>query len=251
MYRSCKSAWTVCVVTLAACAQPAVRQDFDSDAHPHIHTVLLAQVPNEKGVRADGYDGPASALGSVLPGSLLFTLPGLVLALAMQAEQQASFDRMPAVVEAIQVRLSDDFIEMLRRGLNEQGFETRIAMLSAGSESDKALPLMRKEWPADAALVVELEGTIEKAGPTKDLVPRLSVHVKGYALDSGTVLYEKQYTYGFRSRSDDAGYFPSDPTYRFAKVSDMLADPERVREAWLAGMRLIADQILADVKHKR
>jgi hypothetical protein len=246
----CRGAWAVCVVALAGCAQSVVNQDFDSEAKPHVHTVLLAQVPNEKGDRADDYDGPASALGAVLPGSLLFTPPGLALALAMLGEHQANLDRMPAVVEAIQVRLPDDFTEMLRRGLNDHGYEARVVVLPAGNEPGKFLPFLRLQGSADAALVVELAGAVEKAGPTMVFVPRLSIHVKGYALDTGIVLYEKQFTYGYRGRFADVVYFPSDPIYRFAKVDDTLADPARVREAWLAGMRLITDQILVDLGHK-
>jgi hypothetical protein len=45
-------------------------------------------------------------------------------------------------------------------------------------------------------------------------------------------------------------YFAAEPNYGFPSVAEMVADPARLRQGWMAGMRRIADRILADLKRK-
>lgn len=243
--RSLGVALCACALALAGCAQPPKRQDFDPEASARIRTVLVAQAPNQKSFIAAGGTG----LGFSGIGVLDLFL--LAAALALAVDQQIKTNQLTAAVDAVQTRLQDHFSEMLREGLNAQGYEASIVVLPSSGEPDQFLPFLRQQGAADAALVVLLDGRVRQAGPKFDYYPLISVKAKGFDLVSGAVLYEDTFNYGYPDPQVQSWQFSSDAKFRFASIEEMVADPAKVREAWLAGMRLIADKILVDVRRKQ
>jgi hypothetical protein len=76
------------------------------------------------------------------------------------------------------------------------------------------------------------------------------VTAKAIELGTGAVRYENRFAYGRADAQGGATYFPSDPRYGFASVGEVVADPARLREGWIAGMHMIANKILADLLRK-
>jgi hypothetical protein len=235
------------LLALAGCAQPARKQAYDAELGSHIRTVLLAQAPNQERfiVERDWF---------IPPGGL-----GAVFLLAAMADMGISTERVTAALDPGQTRLQDRFSEMLRDGLNAQGYETRIAVLPMAVEPDDLLPALRQHGAADAALVVTLKGCVgwpRTAGtpaqdpPPMDFFPLLTVTAKALDLGSGAVLYEDRFVYGRADLHEGGVYFPVDPKYGFASVGELVAEPTRLREGWWAGMRVIADKILTDLQHR-
>ena len=237
----------VAVLALAGCAQPAKKQAYDIERSPRIHTVLLAQGPNQQSFTT-------VRNWFIPPGNL-----GAPFALAALADTLISTERITAALDPKQTRLQDRFTELLRDGLVAQGYETRIVVLPAADEPDKLLTLLRRHGPADAALVVTLKGQVSWSEPPEDptrdppaaaFFPLLVVTAKAIELGSGAVLYEDRFAYGRADQKAGATYFPSDPKYGFASVGEVVADPARLRDGWLAGMHMIANKILADLQRK-
>jgi hypothetical protein len=235
------------LLVLAGCAQPVKKQAYDVELGSRVHTILLAQAPNQErfAVVRNWF---------IPPGGL-----GVIFLLAAAADIQISTERVTAALDAKQTRLQDRFSEMLRDGLNAQGYETRTVVLPTLDEPDKLLPLLRQHGPGDAALVVTLHAYVSwPAAPAKpaqdlpieDFYPLLTVTAKAFELGSGAVLYEDRFVYGRADQQAGAVYFPADPKYRYASVGDVVADPARLREGWIAGIRMIAERILADLQRK-
>jgi hypothetical protein len=237
----------VLMLAFAGCAQPVKKQAYDVDLSSRIHTVLLVQVPNQQSFTT-------IRNWFIPPGNL-----GAPFALAALADTLISTERVTAALDPKQTRLQDRFSEMLRDGLIAQGYETLVVVLPAADEPDKLLTLLRQRGPADAALVVTLKGQVSWSAapedPSRDppaavFSPLLAVTAKVIELDSGAVLYEDRFVYGRADKQTGATYFPSDPKYGFASVGEVVADPARLREGWIAGMRMIANKILADLQRK-
>jgi hypothetical protein len=257
----------VALLALAGCAQPPKKQAYDVELSSRIHTVLLAQVPNQQSFTT------TRNWWFIPPGNL-----GAPFVVAAVADTLISTERVTAALDAKQTRLQDRFSEMLRDGLNAQGYETRTVVLPAADEPDKLLPLLRQYGPADAALgpdkllpllrqygpadaalVVMLKGYVSwteapakpaQDQPRADFFPLLDVTARAFDLGSGAILYEDRFVYGRADQQAGAMHFPIDPKYGFAGVGDVVADPARLREGWIAGMRMIADKILTDLKRK-
>jgi hypothetical protein len=240
---------SVLAVALSGCARPVVKQAFDPDAGARIRTVLVAQAPNQETFTTAG-GGGGGGPGVVTTGIPAVDLVGLIVMLAMVADLQSKSRRLTAAVDATHTRLQDRFSEMLRDGLNAQGYEARIVVLPTSGQPDEFLPFLREQGPADAALVVLLDARVGQAPSGSTYSPMLSVKAKGFDLGSQKVLYEDAFSYGYMDAQAKSWQFLADPTYHFSKFDDMVADPTRVREGWLAGLRLIADKILLDVQRK-
>lgn len=235
------------LLALGGCAQPARKQGYDAELGARIHSVVLAQAPNQQSF-------PVVRDWFIPPGGL-----GAIFLLAAAADIQISTERVTAALDAKQTRLQDLFSDMLRDGLSAQGYDTRLVVLPGADEPDALLPWLRQQGPADAALVVALKGSVGWPGPLQDpaagspaadFVPILTVAVQAIELASGAVLYREQFAYGRAELQSGAVYFAAEPNYGFASVAEMVADPARLRQGWMAGMRRIADRILADLKRK-
>jgi hypothetical protein len=236
------------VLGLDGCAELNKKTAYDNEVGSRVHTVLIAQAPNQ-----ERFLTVPNMIWGWAPGNLvLFTLLPAVV------ESEVSTSRVTEAVNAKQTRLQDSFSEMLRDGLNAMGYEVSVVTLPEVGEPDQFLPFLRQHGPADAALVVLLNGSVglsvtpeSRIGkpPTTDSFPRLTVTAKAFELGSGAVLYEDHFAYGANPQGV-AVYVPPDPRYGFADVAEMVADPARLREGWVAGMRMIADKILADFQRK-
>ena len=235
------------MLSLAGCAQPVKKQVYDVELSSRIHTVLLVQVPNQQSFAT-------TRNWFIPPGNL-----GAPFALAAVADTLISTERVTAALDPIETRLQDRFSELLRDGLVAQGYEVRIVVLPAVDEPDKLLTLVRQHGPADAALVVALKGQVSwseaseaptRGPPAVAFAPLLVVTAKAIELGTAAVLYEDRFAYGRADPQGGATYFPLDPRYGFASVGEVVADPARLREGWIAGMRVIANKILADLQRK-
>ena len=235
------------MLAFAGCAQPVQKQAYDVELSSRIHTVLLVQGPNQQSFTT-------IRNWTIPPGNL-----GAPFAVAALADTLISTERITVALDPKQTRLQDRFSELLRDGLVAQGYETRIVVLPAADEPDKPLTLLRQHGRADAALVVTLKGQVSWSEPPEDptqdppaaaFSPLLVVTAKAIELGSGAVLYEDRFAYGRADQQAGATYFPSDPKYGFASVGEVVADPARLREGWIAGMHMIANKILADLQRK-
>jgi hypothetical protein len=247
--RSAVIVFVAALLGLAGCAQSAKKRGYDDEVGSRVHTVLLAQAPNQENFPTV----PNMIWRWAPPGTL-----GLVALLPALVEIEVSTSRVTEAVDAKQTRLQDSLSEMLRDGLNAQGYEARIVTLPDVGEPDQFLPFLRQHGPADAALVVLLNASVGLpftaesriwSLPTTNSFPRLTATAKAFELGSGAVLYEDHFAYGTNPQGV-AVYFPVDPKYAFADVAEMVANPARLREGWVAGMRMIADKILADLQRK-
>jgi hypothetical protein len=113
---------------------------------------------------------------------------------------------------------------------------------------EQIVAFVGKNEKADAVLVVAVSGAYWAAGPTGYYQPRLVATVRAVRLDGGATLYEDTFTYGMTYGTDETVRVEANPKYRFRDVDAMVADPSLVREGWVEGLRLIAAQVLKDVK---
>jgi hypothetical protein len=222
-------------------------QAYDVDLGSRIHTVPLVQGPNQQSFTT-------IRNWFIPPGNL-----GAPFAVAALADMLISTEQITAALDPRQTRLQDHSSELLRDGLVAQGHETRVVVLPEAGESDKVLTLLRQHGRADAALVVTLKGQVSWSepaeNPTRDppavaFAPPLLVTAKAIETGSGTVPYKGRFACGRADQQAGATYFPADPKYGAASVGEVVADPARLRQGWMAGRLMIANKILADLQRK-
>jgi hypothetical protein len=232
-----KVRWAVVMVVLFAlgCAAPTKRQAYNADANSQIREVVIAQMQNQESFEAVIIGHPAESFGLV--GGLLAA-----------AETQHKSNRLTAAVDAAQTKLQERFSQMLQEGLVAQGYSVRVLVVPKDVGEDQVLAFVRKAAKADAVLVAAISGGYWAAGPMSDYQPRLQAQLQAVKLDSGATLYEDTFTYGLSYGTPDTVHFAADPKYRFRDVDAMVADPARVREGWVEGLKLITAQVLKDVK---
>ena len=227
-----------------------------------MHTVLVAEPPNEErflspiapSVLVAPAGGGAAAAVAVLPLGIL---------LAQVADAQHKADLLTTALAPEQVRLQEHLGTLLREGLEQQGFEARVVVLPALAQSaatppwmrgqafDDALPELRRQGPADAALLFLLDAQLRQDSATPGLCPALVVTARAVDLGSAATLYEDSFEYGPRTEASTAPRrFDCDPGYRFTDFDALLADPARLHQGWRTGLRIIADEILSDIRRR-
>jgi hypothetical protein len=232
-----KMRWAVGLVVVFAlgCAAPVKRQAYNAEANSQIRDVVIAQMQNQESFEAVIIGHPGESFGLI--GGLL-----------VAAETQYKSNRLTAAVDAAQTKLQERFSQMLQDGLINLGYSARVLIVPKDVGEDQVVAFVRKTEKADAVLVAAITGGYWAAGPTSDYQPRLMAQVQAVKLEGGATLYEDTFTYGISYGTPDTVHIAADAKYRFSDIDAMVADPARVREGWVEGLRLITAQVLKDVK---
>jgi hypothetical protein len=221
---------------LASCAQ-VPRQAFNAQGAAHVKRVVLAQQENQS-----QYD--ANVLGH--PGMSFGLIGGLVAAADMQSKSL----KLTAAVDPKETRVQERFSEKLKTRLEKDGYQATVVMLPAGSNEEQALAhaKQRAGAGADAIVLVDLYAGYWAAGPSTDYFPRMVAKVK--TVDAGTnkVLYQDSISYGYTMPQAQTVHLASDPSYRFANIDALVANPVKTREGLYLGLDALADQIAKDLK---
>jgi len=220
---------------LAGCAQAPKKQAFNRDAATHIKSIVLTQAPNQ-----DSYE--AAVLGH--PGMSFGLIGGLIAA----ADMQAKSSKLSAAIDPTLTRLQDRFSERLSENLARAGYQTQVVVLPKDTKEEQIVTVARQKASGDAVLAVGLIGAYWAAGPSSDYFPRLLVRVRQIEAASGNTLYEDTFTYGYANPQAQTIHLASDAQYRFADIDALVADPDKTRQGWYAGLDAIAAQIAADLK---
>ena len=110
MSRSAVIVFVAALLGLAGCAQSAKKRAYDDEVGSRVHTVLLAQAPNQ-----ESFPTVPNMIWGWVPGKL-----GLVALVPALVEIEVSTSRVTEAVDAKQTRLQDSLSEMLRDGLARQ-----------------------------------------------------------------------------------------------------------------------------------
>jgi hypothetical protein len=245
----------VAAVLLSGCAQAPLRQAMDPAAAARLRAVLVAQPPNQQRFGA-GFEQAPPLTGGGPPALALLQLGILLVAIA---DAQHRSTQLTTAVDPVQARPQERLGEMLRAGLEAQGFEARVAVVPALGAFEAtvpkarrqivqdALPALRQQGQADAVLVFLLLAQVAPDSGADGYCPVLTVTAQGVDLASGATLYEDSFEYGCASPRPGWRLFSCAPACRFESFDAVLADPARLRASWHEGLRLIADAILLDV----
>ena len=165
-----------------------------------MHTVLVAEPPNEERflspiapsvLVAPAGGGAAAALAVLQLGILL----------AQVADAQRKADLLTTALAPEQVRLQNTWARCCAKGSSNKGFEARVVVLPALAQSaatppwmrgqafDDALPELRRQGPADAALLFLLDAQLRPDSATPGLCPALVVTARAVDLGSAATLY--------------------------------------------------------------
>ena len=248
----------VAALALCGCALGPNRQVMDPAAAARVHSVLVVGPPNQERFSSAISDSALFAPAGGAPAALAVLQLGILLAQVADAQHKTAL--LTAALAPEQVRLQEQLGVLLRDGLAEQGYEARVVVLPVlgqseatppwmrGQAFDQALPELRRQTPADAALLFMLDAQVRPDSATQGICPALNVKARVVDLGSGTTLYEDSFEYGPESAASAAPRrFACDARYRFADFEALLADPARLHTGWQAGVRIIADEILSDI----
>jgi hypothetical protein len=218
---------------LAGCAQ-IPRQAFNAKAAASIKKVVLTRAHNQT-----QYD--TNVLGH--PGLSFGLIGGLIAA----ADMHAKSVRLTTAIDAKETRVQQRLAERLKADLEQEGYEASILVVPDGSTPDQALALGKRE-PADAVMLLDLYAGYWAAGPSTDYFPRMLAKVKAVDAHTDKVLYEDSLSYGYAMPQMKTVHLASDPSYRFADVDALVADPGRTRQGLYDGVDALAAQIASDLR---
>lgn len=257
---SLQRAWVVAVgaLVLAGCALRPQHQPFDAEAAARVRSVVVVHAPEQERFASAVAENVPLVAGA--PPALAVLQLGILLAAIADAQHKS--EQLTAAVAPLQPRLREQLAELLREGLAAQGFDARIVVAPALGKNDgspiwlrprsfdELLPWLREQGPADAALVFVLEASVSRDAATQQWCPALLAAARGIDLGSGAALYEDSFGQGCAKPPVDLRFFDGAAEHRFADFDALVADPARVRDGWRAGLRSIADAILADVERR-
>lgn len=224
------------LVLVTGCAQPLKKQAFNKVGAQHIKTIAVSQSQNQ-----DSYE--AVVLGH--PGMSFGLIGGLVAA----ADIQAKSNRLTAAIDPKETRLQERLAAGLAKSLGQGGYETQVVTVAKGTELDQAAAEIAKRGvKTDGVLLVESVGRYIAAGPSTDYFPFVAVKVRSIDGKSGQTLYEDTLTYGYANANSQTVHFASDPSFRFASIEALTAEPEKTRQGLYAGIDAIVAQIAQDLK---
>jgi PBP1b-binding outer membrane lipoprotein LpoB len=224
----------VSVLFASGCAQMN-KQAFNKDANVSLKSIAISQPQIQ-----DEYE--TVVLGH--PGMSF----GLVGALVAAADMQSKTNQLTAVIEPKELRLQDRFVTKLSENLKKAGYTTQVVPLPKEVNDDQAVDYVKKNAVTDAVLAVKVRGSYLAAGPSSDYFPYIFVNVKKMHAQTGAILYEDNFTYGYTMQNMQTVHFASDSSYRFATIDILTADPAKTRQALIAGIDSIVEQIALDLK---
>lgn len=224
----------VSVVFASGCAQMN-KQAFNKEANLALKSVAISQPQIQ-----DEYE--TVVLGH--PGLSFGLVGGLIAA----ADMQSKTDRLTAVIEPKELRLQDRFVAKLSESLGKTGYTTKVVPVPKEISDDQVVDYVKKNATVDAVLAVKMRGSYLAAGPTTDYFPYIYVNVKKVHAQTGAILYEDNFTYGYTMQNMQTVHFASDSSYRFATIDNLTADPVKTRQSLISGIDGIAEQIALDLK---
>ncbi|MDB5897633.1 MAG: hypothetical protein JWP22_405 [Ramlibacter sp.] len=219
---------------LAGCAQ-VPRQAFNAQAAAHVKTLVVAHAENQ-------VEYPVQIIGH--PGMSFGLIGGLVAA----ADMQVKTGKLTSAIDVKETRVQERFAEKLKERLNKAGYETVVVVLPKGTTLDQGLVQARQKAKGDAIVVVDLYAGYWAAGPSTDYFPRMVAKVKTFDARSDKVLYEDSISYGYAMPQAQTVHLASEPTYRFASIDTLTADPVKTRQGLYVGADALAEQIVNDLR---
>lgn len=225
----------VALTMLVGCAHTVKRQAFNKEASGNMKTLALAKPSNQ-----DIYE--AIVLGH--PGVSFGLIGGLIAA----ADMQAKSNQLTAAIDPNETRLQERFVSKLSTQLISNGYDVKLVPISKETAETDIVDTVKRSTSSDGILSVTIRGQYVAAGPTTDYFPYIRVQIKNVDPKSGDTLYEDTLTYGYTQPNAQTVHFTADPSYRFADVSALVADPSKTREGLIVGIDAIAGQIASDLR---
>lgn len=228
------AAISVLVLFASGCAQTN-KQAFNKEANASIRSVAISQpeIQSEYETIVLGHPGMSF---------------GLVGGLIAAADMKSKTNRLTSVIDTKELRLQDRFVSKLSETLGKTGYETQVVAIPKEVSEDQVVEYVKKKAPSDAVLAVKVKGSYIAAGPTTDYFPHISVNVKKLHAQTGAILYEDNFTYGYTMQHANTIHFASDSSFRFATIDQLTSEPPKTRQALIAGIDSIVAQIAADLK---
>lgn len=224
----------IAVVLASGCAQMN-KQAFNKEANAAVKSVAISQPQIQ-----DEYE--TVVLGH--PGMSFGLIGGLVAA----ADMQSKTSQLNAVLEPKELKLQERFAKKLGESLTKVGYATQLVPIPKDTGEDQVVDYIKKTAPADAIIALKVKGSYFAAGPTTDYFPYIVVNVKNVSTQTGAILYEDNFTYGYAMQGMKTVHFASDSSYRFASINALTSNPVKTREALIAGVDSIVEQIALDLK---
>ncbi len=233
--RSTTIAAVILAALLSACAQAPKRQALSREAAAAAKTVAVMQAPNEEGYGVNVINHPGQYFG-------------LIGGLVQVSEASAKMKRLNTAVDPAQTRLRERFGGRLRERLGAAGYESSAAVVPSPLKDDQFLANAKQQTQADLFVRVELDAAYLAQTPTSDYVPHINVNVKAFDSKTGAALYEERFTYGLPLLGTNAIHIEPDARYRFKDIDALVADPQRARDGWFAGVDAITEKIALDLR---
>lgn len=226
------------IIFLSGCATALNKQAYNKEASTHIKTISIAERPD-----AETYD----AFINAHPGNNF----GLIGALIAAADMEAKSTRLTAAINPNETKLQKRILEQITKGLNTLGYETETIQVSEKLDDEQVLTELKTKSNRDATMVVSIKGRYVAAGTSAPYVPYLYAHVKTTERETGNILYEDYFTYGFLfpySTQPVHTHLPEGSEYRFDTADAFEANPILARDGLTSGLQHISDQVVADLQ---
>jgi hypothetical protein len=220
---------------LSACAQAPTRQAFNREAAAVAKAVVVTQAPNEEGYGINVMNHPGQYFG-------------LIGGLVQVSEASAKMQRLNTAVDPAQTRLRERFGGRLRERLGAAGYESSAAVVPSPLKDDQFLANVKQQTQADLFVRVELDAAYLAQTPTSDYVPHINVSVKAFDSKTGAALYEERFSYALPLLGTKAIHIEPDPRYRFKDMEALVADPQKARDGWFAGVDAISEKVALDLR---
>lgn len=224
----------VSLVFVTGCAQMN-KQAFNKEANLSLKSLAISQPQIQE-------EYETVVLGH--PGMSFGLIGGLVAA----ADMQSKTNRLTAVIKPEELKLQERFAQKLNENLAKVGYTTQVVSIPKDVSDDQVVDYVKKNSSADAIIALKVRGSYLAAGPTTDYFPYIFINAKKVHAQTGEVLYEDNFTYGYAMQNMKTVHFASDTSYRFNSIDSLTADPAKTREALIAGIDSIVEQIALDLK---
>lgn len=224
----------VSLVFVTGCAQMN-KQAFNKEGNLSLKSLAISQPQIQE-------EYETVVLGH--PGMSFGLIGGLVAA----ADMQSKTNRLTAVIKPEELKLQERFAQKLNENLAKVGYTTQVVSIPKDVSDDQVVDYVKKNSSADAIIALKVRGSYLAAGPTTDYFPYIFINAKKVHAQTGEVLYEDNFTYGYAMQNMKTVHFASDTSYRFNSIDSLTADPAKTREALIAGIDSIVEQIALDLK---
>lgn len=234
-------------LTLAGCAA-IEKQAFNREAHSTIRKIALIEPRPSTGFGVSVQNHPAMHLG-------------LIGAVAYAAEMTSKSNTLDAVMKPLTWSLTSTLMTAMADELSKSGYEViRVDMkrdsltLVKDYSEYKSSPAFAPALGADAWVDVATRDPLYVAnGPTSDYVPSIGLTIRMVSAKDQTILYREDFLYGYAFPTGrlQPVLIPSEPTFRFANMDALTADPKKTLEGIAKGVPLLAKKVAEDMAPAR